>query len=38
MDDDVEGWVDELETLTKDKHMELDAHLEPLQLMLAKVS
>ena len=37
-DDDVEGWVDELETLTEDERAELDAHLEPLRLMLAKVS
>ena len=38
MDDDIEGWVDELEGLTKDEHAELDAYLEPLRLMLAKVS
>ena len=30
MDDDVEGWVDELETLTEDECAELDVHLEPL--------
>ena len=38
MDDDIEGWVNELETLTENEHAELDAHLEPLRLMLAKVS
>ena len=38
MDDDVEGWVNELEGLTEDEHAELDAYLEPLQLMLAEVS
>ena len=38
MDDDVEGWVNKLETLTEDERMELDAHLELLRLMLAKVS
>ena len=37
-DDDIEGWVDELKALTEDEHAELDGHLEPLRLMLAKVS
>ena len=37
-DDDVKGWVNELEGLTEDEHTELDAYLEPLQLMLAEVS
>lgn len=37
-DDDTEGWVDELDILTDEEHAELNEHLRPLHLLLAKVS
>ena len=37
-DDDMNGWINELEFLTDEELAELDDYLKPLRVMLAKVS
>jgi hypothetical protein len=37
-DDNVEGWVDERELMTEEELEELDESVEPLRLLLMKVS
>jgi hypothetical protein len=35
---DVDGWVDEMEALDLDEHEELDKSVQPVRLVLVKVS
>jgi hypothetical protein len=37
-DDNMEGWIDEREEMSEEQMEELEAHIEPIQLLLIKVS